>query len=354
MADSSQAPRSPEAPSTAKAPSPRAEATPPKSKTASPRSAGSPEAEIPGQTTEPATQQAEIEVDEGIADRDSVTDEQLSISGYTTSVTSSVYDYPTENGRRYHAFRHGTYYGPNDADELDRLDFNASFLTKLTQNQLHHAPLEQGKVHRILDIGTGTGIWAIEIADLFPDAEVIGNDLSPVQSEWVPPNVKFEVDDVESPWVAPTYDFIYCRFMAGAIADWPRLVKNTFKNTHPGGWVEFQDWDLLFKSDDGSITDDHYSMKMIKMFMEGSRKIKCPLGMWPKDPYLRDLGHMNMIQALDGLEAYNLRLYTGVLGWTVAEAQVLFAHVRNEIRNNAFHAYMVYHVVYGQVPESKK
>ncbi|KAI8277918.1 hypothetical protein K4K60_006622 [Colletotrichum sp. SAR11_57] len=236
------------------------------------------------------------------------------------------------------------------ADELDRLDFNASFLTKLTQNQLHHAPLEQGKVHRILDIGTGT------VAR-------------------VPPNVKFEVDDVESPWVAPTYDFIYCRFMAGAIADWPRLVKNTFKNTHPGGWVEFQDWDLLFKSDDGSITDDHYSMKMIKMFMEGSRKvgrepspgplleplmreagfvnihhkqIKCPLGMWPKDPYLRDLGHMNMIQALDGLEAYNLRLYTGVLGWTVAEAQVLFAHVRNEIRNNAFHAYMVYHVVYGQ------
>lgn len=45
----------------------------------------------------------------------------------------------------------------------------------------------------------------------------------------VPPNVKFEVDDVESPWVAPKYDFIYCRFMAGAIADWPRLVKNTFK-----------------------------------------------------------------------------------------------------------------------------
>lgn len=34
---------------------------------------------------------------------------------------------------------------------------------------------------RVLDIGTGTGIWAIEFGDQFPSAQVIGNDLSPVQ-----------------------------------------------------------------------------------------------------------------------------------------------------------------------------
>ncbi|KAI8316420.1 Secondary metabolism regulator LAE1 [Colletotrichum sp. SAR11_59] len=242
-------------------------------------------------------------------------------------------------------------------DELDRLDFNSSFLIKLTENKLYHAPLQEDKVHRILDVGTGTGISR------------------------VPPNVKFEVDDVESTWVAGNYDFIYSRFMAGAIADWPKLVKNTFANTNPGGWVEFQDWDLLYRSDDDSINDEHYSMKMDKMFMECSRKvgrdpqpgpqleqwmrdagfvnihhkmIKAPLGTWPKDPYLRELGHMNMIQALDGLEAYNLRLYTSILGWTKEEAEILFAHVRNEMRTNTFHAYINYHVVYGQVPEATK
>jgi hypothetical protein len=46
----------------------------------------------------------------------------------------------------------------------------------------------------------------------------------------VPPNVRFQVDDVESPWVYNTpFDYIHCRYMAGAIADWPGLAKQTFE-----------------------------------------------------------------------------------------------------------------------------
>lgn len=51
---------------------------------------------------------------------------------------------------------------------------------------------------RVLDLGTGTGIWAIDVADLFENAEVLANDLSPIQPSNVPLNVRFEVDDVES------------------------------------------------------------------------------------------------------------------------------------------------------------
>lgn len=61
--------------------------------------------------------------------------------------------------------------------EIFRLLFNG---------ELHHSPLENP--HRILDIGTGTGIWAIDMADLYPSAEVTGTDISPIQSTWVPPN----------------------------------------------------------------------------------------------------------------------------------------------------------------------
>lgn len=58
----------------------------------------------------------------------------------------------------------------------------------------------------------------------------MGNDLSAIQPPWVPPNVKFEIDDVECPWVyeAP-FDFIFCRYMAAAILDWPALVQNVYK-----------------------------------------------------------------------------------------------------------------------------
>ncbi len=49
-------------------------------------------------------------------------------------------------------------------------------------NKLFFAPLD--KPERILDIGTGTGIWAIEMGDEFPDASVIGTDLSATQPTW--------------------------------------------------------------------------------------------------------------------------------------------------------------------------
>lgn len=36
----------------------------------------------------------------------------------------------------------------------------------------------------ILDIGTGTGIWAIDAGEKYPSAKVIGTDLSPIQPNW--------------------------------------------------------------------------------------------------------------------------------------------------------------------------
>jgi len=37
------------------------------------------------------------------------------------------------------------------------------------------------KVKRVLDVGTGTGIWAVDFGDEHPEAKVIGVDLSPIQ-----------------------------------------------------------------------------------------------------------------------------------------------------------------------------
>lgn len=48
---------------------------------------------------------------------------------------------------------------------------------------------------RILDIATGTGTWAIEMSDEFPNAEIIGTDLSPIQPNYVPENVHFYIED---------------------------------------------------------------------------------------------------------------------------------------------------------------
>ena len=96
--------------------------------------------------------------------------------------------------------RHGdhttAYYVPNDSTELERMD-NQYELTKiLLDGRLHLAPLSrENPPRKIIDIATGTGRWAIEMADKFPEAQVIGTDLSPIQAVLVPPNLRFEIDD---------------------------------------------------------------------------------------------------------------------------------------------------------------
>lgn len=59
-------------------------------------------------------------------------------------------------------------------------------------NKPHLAPIGLTP-QRILDLGTGSGIWCIEMGDLYPSAEVTGVDLSANMPNWVPPNVHFEV-----------------------------------------------------------------------------------------------------------------------------------------------------------------
>jgi len=64
---------------------------------------------------------------------------------------------------------------PTDEKEQDRLDMHHEILLQVMKGELLLAPLKDP--HRILDIGTGTGIWAVDVADKFPAAEVIGTDL---------------------------------------------------------------------------------------------------------------------------------------------------------------------------------
>jgi trans-aconitate methyltransferase len=109
---------------------------------------------------------------------------------------------------------------------------------------------------RVLDIGTGTGIWAIDFADKYPFSQVIGSDLSPIQPLLVPPNCTFEIDDIESDWLfSPdeAFHLIHGRTLGGSIRDWAKLYENAYMHLVPGGWIEMQEFDLEFRSNSGML-----------------------------------------------------------------------------------------------------
>ncbi|KKA24618.1 hypothetical protein T310_1365 [Rasamsonia emersonii CBS 393.64] len=326
--------------------------------------------------------QTAIEVDDQATANDSAYGNELST--YSASLTSSVLNYRHENGRRYHAYRDGSYLLPNDEKENERLDLAHELTVKMMGGKLFLAPIGPAP-QRVLDLATGTGIWAIDFADQYPSAEVIGNDLSPIQPTMVPPNLKFLVDDIEAEWAYENtpFDFIHARYLCYSIKDFRKLLKQCFNCTKPGGWVEFQDWDAQIRSEDGSIKGtaiEKYYTEVINAFEKAGyptrpgphleewfreagfvdihvQKYRVPLGPWPKDPYYvcdgteKEIGTWAGVSASEGFEAAAMAVLTRFESWQPEEVTVLAAGASNDLKNPNIHALVDFYVVYGRKPE---
>ena len=185
---------------------------------------------------------------------------------------------------------------------------------------------------------------AVSVADQYPNTQVIGNDLSPIQPSWIPPNVRFEVDDIELEWMHPenSTDLIHMRCLSGSISDWSTLLKNCYDNLTPGGYLEFVDYSCSIHCDDGSMPPDSAfkrffeltniaseragrplaSAKEIKGLMQTlgfedvvEKRYKWPIGAWAKDRKLKEIGRWSLPGMIDSLDAFAMGLLTRQLGW---------------------------------------
>lgn len=297
------------------------------------------------------------ESDSAIGDTDSTV--------YTESVRSSLFQSIQENGRRYHRYRDGDYFIPEDEVEQDRLDMQHEIFLITMERKLYYSPLPND-LQNVLDMGTGTGIWAIDFADQHPSASVIGTDLSPIQPAFVPPNCKFEIDDYEQPWTfRQKFDFVHARMLAGSIKDADALFQQVYHSLKPGGWFEIQDFAFPVRSDDGTMKGtaferlnenlcdalhklgrdgglaERYKEHMQNVGFENVVEVqhKWPQNNWPKDEYYKKLGLWNMVNTLDGLHGFSARLCTQVLGMSVEELELLLVDCRKDIQNTKIHAY---------------
>lgn len=237
------------------------------------------------------------------------------------------------------------------------------------------------------------------MGDEFPGAEVVGIDLSPIQPPWVPPNVKFYVDDAESDWVDAegSLDLVHARHVCMGIKDWPRLLNQAYKYgitfsppgyfatpfltayraLKPGGWIELQEMRLVSKCDDNTMPDD-WAMKLyLEYIVEGFRTFgidllnldqnrgrvvdagfvnveervwKVPLGTWPRDPKMKMVGTYHRSVVWDALQGAAMGACTRGLKWSLEEFEVFLTEVRRAMMDTSVHAYFTFHVVYGQKP----
>ncbi|KAF5720936.1 putative multicopper oxidase [Fusarium globosum] len=326
--------------------------------------------------------QAEAEgADDDNSDADSTLDPDNASS--TASITSSILEYRTIHGRTYHSEQgNAQYWASNDEQQNDLMDLTHHILTLGLGDKLHLAPLKEEKLHQAIDIGTGTGIWAIDFADQYPGAEIIGTDLSPIQPSWVPPNVKFEIEDCTRDWTFKSdfADYIHVRWLMGSVRDWDAFFSEAYRVCKPGAWIESHEASCNVSSDDGTVAPNSAMGHWGEFFKEGGKKIgtsfsvvedgtqrkamekagfiniqefdfRNPVGTWPTDPVEKRMGAYSKYGLETDSEGFILFM-AHTLGWTREEILVYVAQFRREIRSGKHHGYFAQKVVWGQKPET--
>ncbi|KAJ3544314.1 hypothetical protein NM208_g3117 [Fusarium decemcellulare] len=271
----------------------------------------------------------------------------------TASITSSILQYRTINGRTFHSENGSAqHWASNDEKQNESMDIVHHFLYLLFDDQLYLSPLNCD-IQTVLDIGTGTGLWAIDFAEEFPDTEVIGTDISPIQPSWAPSNVKFEIEDCNQEWTYKpnSVDFIHSRYLYGSLKDWSVYFQQAFKTCKEGGWVESHEASATMQSDDGSVPEDSAMREWGRFFIEGGKRW-IPIGGWPQDPKMKEIGEFVLAALEHDIEGYVSYMANQLLGWTMQEVRVYCDQLRRELRSGKHHPYFRYRVVYGRKPLS--
>ncbi|EJT80373.1 hypothetical protein GGTG_00373 [Gaeumannomyces tritici R3-111a-1] len=292
------------------------------------------------------------------------------------SLDSAPEEHHYENGRRYHMYNKGRYPLPNDEDEQSREIMKHYMMLELAGGKLFYAPIGDTP-ERILDIGTGVGAWAIDVADEYPGSEVLGTDLSAMQPDLVPPNARFLVDDVEDPeWLNGSgWDLIHLRFVVGMLRDVPGTMARCFENTKPGGWIEIQDTHFIPKCDDGTMKDDDHLYSFLDLvhraFAKGGMDLHCqrnmgqhlteagytgvrcvakktPVGPWARGEHLQRIGETMKHVIYDVLPSFAKPLE--LLDMSRVEAELWFVKVRKTLEDRSRHRYVNTYFWYAQKP----
>ena len=72
--------------------------------------------------------------------------------------------------------------------------------------------------------------------------------------------------------------------------------------------------------------------------------LKLPVGPWPREPRLKEVGLFEMVNMTEGIRGLTIMLITRCLKWTATEFDLFLMNVRKDVRNKKIH---IYYQLYG-------
>ncbi|KAI1277302.1 S-adenosyl-L-methionine-dependent methyltransferase [Xylaria sp. FL0933] len=336
-------------------------------------------------TGQPDQQRDQLEVDEIDSDWDG--DSALggmSQFSSTESISDSIYDHVVENGRTYHRFKEGKYLLPNDEGEQKRLSklppdpyyYQHQLYTAVLDGKLFISPVGP-RLKNVLDVGTGTGIWAVEVGLEYAGANVLGIDLSPIQPSYAPPNVSFEICDAEDEWCfGQSFDLVHMRATVASFKNPRAIFEEAYRSLAPGGFIELRDpilpfcfltpapegcalqeWgDRLMEAARLSGRDWGVAARYAQMLGEigfvnvTERREAIALNPWVKGSHNKQLSLLLQHDVLNMLEPMCMALFTRVLGWEAQKVLDCLELVKKDVQNTKIHAYSEGIHIYAQKP----
>lgn len=296
-----------------------------------------------------------------------------------SSRTSDRYPWHRQFGRIYQGFRRKAYFLPCDEREQDRLDIFHKVITEARHGDgLLYSPHPPNA--RILDLGCGTGIWALDVSNKYPNAHVVGVDLAPIQPLNGPKNCDFFPSfDFEGLWEMgeETWDVIHMQMGCGSVAGWESLFRRVFNHLRPGAWFEQVEIDFEPRCDDAPIepTALHAWYKYLKEatqqtmrpiahssgdIIEALQKIGftdidhqvvgLPLNPWHHDEQEKKVARWYNLAFCESIEPFTLFPFCNAWHATPDYVQKTTDAVKREAYNSDLHVYNLLHMYRARKP----